>query len=139
MKIGKAEWAAILVTLTLLSFAAGFFFGRSTVPSVVQVEGAVPVESPYSPPMEASPAVSEDVPEETGPLPSPEVEFPIDLNSADASQLEALPEIGPVLARRIVDYRETNGSFSAVDELKNVSGIGDKTYDAIKNLVKVVN
>lgn len=139
MKIGKAEWAAILVTLTLLSFAAGFFFGRSTVPSAVQVEGAVPVESPYSAPVEASPAASENVPEETEPQPSPEVEFPIDLNSADASQLEALPEIGPVLAQRIVDYREESGGFSSIEELKNVSGIGDKTYDAIKNLVKVVN
>lgn len=139
MKIGKAEWAAILVTLTLLSFAAGFFFGRSTVPSAVVVTGAVPVGSPYSAPEETSPAVSEAAPEETEAQPSPEAEFPIDLNSADTAQLEALPEIGPVLAQRIVDYREAQGGFSSVEELKNVSGIGDKTYDAIKNLVKVVN
>ena len=138
MKIGKAEWAAILVTLTILSFGAGVFFGRSTVPSSMQVLETVPAETPYSAREETPSPTAKTLPEETEDQPSAETEYPIDLNSADLGQLEALPEIGPVLAQRILDYREEAGGFSAIEELKNVNGIGDKTYDAIKNLVKVV-
>ena len=126
------------MTITLLSFAAGLFFGRSTDPSTLQVERAVPVESPYRAPAEADSAATEDVPEVQDPEPTAQVEFPIDLNSAGLGELQELPEIGPVLAQRILDYREEHGGFSAVEELKNISGIGEKTYDAIKNLVKVV-
>ncbi len=52
----------------------------------------------------------------------------IDLNSADATTLETLPGVGPVLAQRIVDWRTEHGGFSSVDELGEVSGIGEKTF-----------
>ncbi len=50
----------------------------------------------------------------------------VDLNSADAAGLDALPGVGPVLAQRILDWRTEHGRFSSVDELGEVSGIGDK-------------
>ncbi len=56
----------------------------------------------------------------------------IPLNRAAAEDLDRLPGIGPGLARRIVAYRETQGSFSSLDELKEVSGIKEKTFDKIK-------
>ena len=64
-------------------------------------------------------------------------EFPIDLNKASEKELEKLPMIGPVKAKAIVDYRSKNGPFKSVEDLMNVSGIGKKTLDRIKNYVKV--
>jgi competence protein ComEA len=61
----------------------------------------------------------------------------LNLNTADASALEALPGIGPALAARIVDWRDANGRFTAVDDLQQVSGIGDKTFAELKDLVTV--
>jgi competence protein ComEA len=62
---------------------------------------------------------------------------PMDLNSATATQLDQLPGVGPVLAQRIVDYRTQHGGFRSVDELRQVSGIGDAKYADIKSLVRV--
>lgn len=61
----------------------------------------------------------------------------ININTATASQLEALPRIGPAMAQRIVDWRGTNGRFSTVDDLLSVTGIGQKTFDGLKDLVTV--
>lgn len=61
----------------------------------------------------------------------------LDLNTATASQLEALPGIGHVLGLRIIDYRTTNGGFKSVGQLRHVSGIGPKRYAALKELVFV--
>ena len=50
----------------------------------------------------------------------------VNLNTADAAMLETLPGVGPALAQRIIDWREANGSFTSVDDLSNVEGIGTK-------------
>jgi DNA uptake protein ComE-like DNA-binding protein len=65
---------------------------------------------------------------------------PLSLNVANAAELEALPGIGPVLAKRILQYRdqqkrENGRGFTSVDELLNVSGIGPKRLTAVRNLV----
>ena len=59
----------------------------------------------------------------------------LNLNSATAEQLEELPGVGPALAARIVDWRESNGSFKNVEELSSVSGIGDKLLASVRDLV----
>jgi competence protein ComEA len=61
----------------------------------------------------------------------------INLNSATAEELEALPSIGEVIAARIIAYREQNGPFRLVDDLIHVEGISDRTIDEIRNLVTV--
>lgn len=53
---------------------------------------------------------------------------PININIASQAELESLPGIGPVLAERIIDYREKNGPFKTKSSLKNVKGIGEKTF-----------
>jgi len=61
----------------------------------------------------------------------------VNINTADAAQLDTLPGIGPALAQRIIQYRETNGPFQSIEDIKNVSGIGDKKFDDLKDLISV--
>ncbi len=61
----------------------------------------------------------------------------ISINRADASQLQKLPGIGPALADRIISHREQNGPFTAVEELQNVAGIGEKRIEEIRELITV--
>ena len=63
--------------------------------------------------------------------------IPVDLNTADVAALDALPGIGPVLAARIVQWRVANGPFRSVDELGEVSGIGDAILGQLRALVRV--
>ena len=59
----------------------------------------------------------------------------ISINRANASELDSLPGIGPALAQRIIDHREKTGGFSAISELQEVSGIGEKVFADIEPLV----
>lgn len=61
----------------------------------------------------------------------------ININTADLTQLQTLNGIGEVKAKAIIEYRNTYGRFNSVEELKNVSGIGDKTFEKIKHLITV--
>ena len=61
----------------------------------------------------------------------------IDLNAATAADLDALPGIGPVLAQRIVDWRTENGRFASVDQLREVTGIGEAKYRDLEDKVTV--
>lgn len=59
----------------------------------------------------------------------------LNLNTATPAELEMLPRIGPAMSQRIVEWRDANGGFSSVDDLRNVSGIGEKTFEGLKELV----
>ncbi len=61
----------------------------------------------------------------------------INLNTATAADLEALPRIGPAIANQIVSWRETNGSFTSVEDLLAVPGIGEKLLASLRDLVTV--
>lgn len=61
----------------------------------------------------------------------------IDLNRATADELEELPGIGPVLAQRIVAHREDHGPFTEVGDLRDVPGIGERTFQSLAELVTV--
>ena len=61
----------------------------------------------------------------------------LDLNAATAQDLDALPGVGPVLADRIVAWRTEHGRFGSVDQLREVSGIGEAKYQTLKSKVRV--
>jgi competence protein ComEA len=61
----------------------------------------------------------------------------VNINTADAAALETLPRVGPAMAARIIAWRDENGRFTAVEDLMSVTGIGEKTFDAMKDLVTV--
>lgn len=62
---------------------------------------------------------------------------PLDLNTATAAQLEALPGIGPVTAAAIVAWRDRNGAFASVDQLGEVDGIGPARLQRLRDQVRV--
>lgn len=59
----------------------------------------------------------------------------VNLNTADAAQLDTLPRIGPAMAARIIEWRDSNGRFTSVEDLLAVPGIGDKMLEALRDLV----
>jgi len=61
----------------------------------------------------------------------------ISINSASASELEGLPGVGPAIAARIVSYRETNGPFTSIDALGDVSGIGEAILGSIRDIARL--
>lgn len=61
----------------------------------------------------------------------------ININTATLEQLDQLPGIGPAIAQRIIDYREGSGGFTSVEQVTEVSGIGEATFNKIKDLISV--
>jgi len=153
----KAELAALALTALCLCFTAGYFTGRSAGAHVVIAEPAAPKTADIrtaAADLESSDKQTEADPKTAG-VPEaatadtggadngspadfkPAATDKLDINTAPAAALESLPGIGRVLALRIVEYREKIGGFKTISQLKDVSGIGDKKFEALKDLVTV--
>ena len=61
----------------------------------------------------------------------------VNINTANLKELETLPGVGPVIAQNIIEYRNRNGSFKKKEELKNVTGIGEKKYEEISKFISI--
>ncbi len=61
----------------------------------------------------------------------------VNINKAGIKEFELIKGVGPVTARRIYEYRDKNGQFNNIEELKNIKGIGEKTFIKIKNEVTI--
>ncbi|KJS17354.1 MAG: hypothetical protein VR69_05245 [Peptococcaceae bacterium BRH_c4b] len=61
----------------------------------------------------------------------------VNINTAGLAELDTLPGIGPSLAQRIISYREENGTFTDPEDIKKISGIGDKKYEQLKDFITV--
>lgn len=114
----KGIYALVAVTVAYICILTGIFIGRNTTDSylylpVVSVELADPEEAAENPSQIGK----------------------ININTASRSQLMLLPGIGETIAQRIIDYRSSNGPFVSIEELLNVSGIGDKKLDEIRDYV----
>jgi competence protein ComEA len=71
------------------------------------------------------------------PQPTATATAPVNLNTATAEQLTTIPGVGPKMAERIIDYRQKNGGFKKVEDLMNVSGVGEKSFLKMKPLITV--
>lgn len=99
---------------------------RVVIPAIGQ---ALPAElAPTEPPQGAGPGAGGSAGATTG---------PIDLNAADAAQLDELPGVGPSTAAAIISHREKEGPFASVDALLDVRGIGEAKLEALRDLVTV--
>lgn len=61
----------------------------------------------------------------------------VNINTASLAELQTLPRIGPAIAQRIIDFREENGKFTKITDLLKVKGIGEKTFEGLKDLIIV--
>ncbi len=61
----------------------------------------------------------------------------ININTASLTELQKLPRIGSSVAQRIIDFRKKNGPFKKIEEIMKVKGIGEKTFEQIKDLITV--
>ena len=61
----------------------------------------------------------------------------ININTATVDELTILPRIGPAIGQRIIDYRTVNGRFLKKEDIQNVKGIGPKTYEGFKDLIRI--
>jgi competence protein ComEA len=105
------------VDLSALNLAAVLVDGQQVLVGVAG--GAVPVGA--APPTEEPSAAASIA--------------PVSINTGTLEQLETLPRVGPVTAQKILDYRSAHGSFTSIDQLKDISGIGDVTYAGLAPLV----
>src|SRR5262245_34805436 len=69
--------------------------------------------------------------------PAAAVTTPVNLNTATAAQLQALPGIGAATAKLIIEHRQKNGGFKKIEELMNIKGIGEKSFLKLKPMVTV--
>ena len=68
---------------------------------------------------------------------SPEQSAKINVNTADKQELEKITGVGPIIAQRIIDYRQSNGPFQTIEDIKKVNGIGNKTFEKMKNEIAI--
>ena len=81
------------------------------------------------------PRQGEDNPPVQPPSRQPTTGGKVNINTADLAALESLPGIGPSLAQRIIDHRQTQGPFERIEDVMEVSGIGDATFEGIQDLI----
>lgn len=61
----------------------------------------------------------------------------ININTGNQAELEKIPGVGPVTAQKIIDYREKHGDFQSIEDMKNIGGIGEKTFEKMKDKITV--
>ncbi len=120
MKLGrfltKSEWGLLILTAVFLCVLSAVLYGLG--PRGGSADYTITTRTPPA-----------DVTPEPAPL--------LDLNTATAQELEALDGIGPALAERIIQYREENGPFAAVEELLQVRGIGPATLERFQDEITI--
>lgn len=130
LDLTPSERRGVLVLLLLAALGAGW--------DLTHLRAAPAPELGPEPPV-ARGSVAPGAPGSSGTGTAPAMlSGPLDLNRASASQLDALPGIGPVLAGRIVEQRAKQGAFHSVDELLAVRGIGPRLFERLRPLVTCV-
>ena len=159
MRLRRLEMAILGLTLAFAVFMGGYFTGRNfTSVNVTEVstervrqqseyqgnESPQNTEIPNTNTAITSGTQDATVNNESGnPANSNNMQTAgdgrININTASNAELTDLPGIGNTLAARIVDYRTRNGSFIRIEDIRNVTGIGERRFEAIKDLITVGN
>jgi len=121
--------ATVLVFLLLLGAGRDMWVAHRMRREMVSAPSALPAE-PLAPPVEGPPPAPATVP-------APPVTARLDVNHASAEELDALPGIGPVLARRIVETRRESGRFESPEDLLRVRGVGPRLLERLRPRIEV--
>lgn len=117
-KLKTGIYVPVLISAVFCTFLLGIFIGRKTTPYI-----------PYEKPSTESAVVA------TGSF--ADVHEKININTATVKELAILDGIGETLAQRIVDYRNENGPFRLIEDIKNVAGIGDTRFKQMADYITV--
>lgn len=125
LRIAAASFCVAAAAINLISFAGGKHASDISVEHMQPQEITVPIERTVE---EIEVQNTPDAKEKDG---------RIDLNTASAEELETLKGIGPTKASAIIEYRERYGGFTCIEEITEVKGIGEKTFEKIKDRIYV--
>ncbi len=116
----KPQWLLVGITAAFICILLGIFIGRNLPGGQnLNIQDSQTSHTPTTGPTE------------------PVGDGKININTATIEQLDMLPGIGGVIAQRIIDYRDKNGPFAAIEDIMKVSGIGEKKFEQIKDYIKV--
>ena len=137
MKLRRTEKVAIAVTVLIFAMLAGYGYGSSQGGSgTFYVHTEREMTNPPLP--TAAPAAETISPTTAGTLSPGALAGRVNINTATVAELQTLPGIGETIAERIIKYREEHGRFETADDIMNVQGIGEKTYEKLRELITVM-